>query len=62
MSLVMRVCSYITVLDFGHVVFEGTPTEVADSPVVRTAYLGSEGTATAELEREAQPEVEGSRP
>jgi len=62
MSLVMRVCSCITVLDFGHVVFEGTPTEVADSPVVRTAYLGSEGTATAELEREAQPEVEGSRP
>src|SRR5207244_4131694 len=25
MSLVMRVCSYIYVLDFGHLVFEGEP-------------------------------------
>jgi ABC-type branched-subunit amino acid transport system ATPase component len=42
MSLVMNVCSYIHVLDFGQPIFEGTPAEVADNEVVRAAYLGSE--------------------
>ena len=41
MSLVMRVCSDITVLDFGRVIFSGSATEVASSPVVQAAYLGS---------------------
>jgi ABC-type branched-subunit amino acid transport system ATPase component len=40
MSVVMGVCEYIYVLDFGRLVFEGDPESVRDSPVVRAAYLG----------------------
>ena len=42
MSLVMSVCDYLYVLDFGEPLFDGTPAEVMDSPLVRAAYLGSE--------------------
>ena len=43
MSLVRQVCANIFVLDFGELIFEGTPTEMLASSVVRAAYLGSEG-------------------
>jgi ABC-type branched-subunit amino acid transport system ATPase component/branched-subunit amino acid ABC-type transport system permease component len=42
MALVRRVCERIYVLDFGQLVFEGTPAEVSASDVVRAAYLGSD--------------------
>lgn len=42
MSLVMDICSYLYVLDFGVLIFEGTPSEVASSAEVRAAYLGEE--------------------
>jgi ABC-type branched-subunit amino acid transport system ATPase component len=42
MSLVLRICNYIYVLDFGKQIFEGTSSELAASEVVRAAYLGSE--------------------
>jgi ABC-type branched-subunit amino acid transport system ATPase component/branched-subunit amino acid ABC-type transport system permease component len=42
MSLVMNICDYIYVLDFGKLIFEGDPAAVASSPTVRAAYLGSE--------------------
>jgi ABC-type branched-subunit amino acid transport system ATPase component len=43
MALVMSVCAYLHVLDFGHLIFEGTPDETRRSPVVRDAYLGQDG-------------------
>jgi ABC-type branched-subunit amino acid transport system ATPase component len=42
MDLVMSICAYLYVLDFGSLIFEGTATEVRSSDVVRAAYLGSE--------------------
>ncbi len=49
MGLVMDACSYIYVLDFGQLVFEGTPQAVAASAAVQAAYLGSvPGTVSAD--------------
>jgi ABC-type branched-subunit amino acid transport system ATPase component len=42
MELVLSVCAYLQVLDFGCHIFEGTPAKVAASPVVRAAYLGED--------------------
>lgn len=42
MSLVMSVCDYIYVTDFGTVIYEGEPSAVQKSEVVRAAYLGGE--------------------
>ncbi len=42
MALVMGICDYLYVLDFGILIFEGTPAQVRGSDVVRAAYLGSE--------------------
>lgn len=40
-GLVMRVCGYLYVLDFGRLLFEGTPDAVQASSAVRDAYLGA---------------------
>ncbi|KXF53864.1 branched-chain amino acid ABC transporter permease/ATP-binding protein [Rhodococcus sp. SC4] len=42
MSLVMGICDHIYVLDFGRLLEDGKPVEIAASPKVRAAYLGSE--------------------
>jgi ABC-type branched-subunit amino acid transport system ATPase component/branched-subunit amino acid ABC-type transport system permease component len=39
-SLVMAICSEVAVLDFGRLLFEGEPSEVMASELVRGAYLG----------------------
>jgi ABC-type branched-subunit amino acid transport system ATPase component len=46
MALVMEVCEHIYVMDFGELIFEGSPAEVQSSAVVQAAYLGTD----AELE------------
>jgi ABC-type branched-subunit amino acid transport system ATPase component len=47
MALVMDVCEFIYVIDFGQLIFSGTPAEVSGSDVVRAAYLGSAELADA---------------
>ena len=48
MGLVLNVCDFIHVLDFGKIIATGTPNEIRKNPAVVTAYLGqSAGEAQA---------------
>jgi len=59
MAMVMSICDYLYVLDFGALIFEGTAAEAQASPVVRAAYLGSEeGLREIEAEEHDAHEVE----
>jgi branched-chain amino acid transport system ATP-binding protein len=47
-EMVLRLCGYVNVLDFGVKIGEGTPDEIRNNQVVRAAYLGDEGVPGAE--------------
>jgi ABC-type branched-subunit amino acid transport system ATPase component/branched-subunit amino acid ABC-type transport system permease component len=42
MTLVREICDFVYVLDFGSLIFEGSPSEMQNSDRVRAAYLGNE--------------------
>ncbi len=42
MKVVMSLCSWIKVIDFGQTIAEGTPEEIQNNPAVIKAYLGDD--------------------
>jgi branched-chain amino acid transport system ATP-binding protein len=42
MDVIMRLCEWIYVQDFGKCIAEGTPEQIQKNPIVIKAYLGEE--------------------
>jgi branched-chain amino acid transport system ATP-binding protein len=58
MALVLNVCDYVYVIDFGRVLAHGVPAEVRTNEKVLAAYLGGVATVT----EAAGPEPDGGEP
>jgi ABC-type branched-subunit amino acid transport system ATPase component len=58
MALVLNVCDYVYVIDFGRVLAHGVPAEVRTNEKVLAAYLGGVATVT----EAAGPQADGSEP
>jgi ABC-type uncharacterized transport system ATPase subunit len=56
MTLVRELCDQVYVLDFGSLIFEGTPDEMRASSIVRSAYLGEEITHNRRSPATAAPQ------
>jgi branched-chain amino acid transport system ATP-binding protein len=48
MRVVMGICEFITVMDFGEIIARGTPSEIQSNPRVVEAYLGPGSAALSE--------------
>tara|TARA_B100000029_G_C17603428_1_gene966530 strand:- start:1820 stop:2635 length:816 start_codon:yes stop_codon:yes gene_type:complete len=56
MGLVLSVCDFIYVMDFGKIIASGTPDEVRNNPEVVAAYLGEEA---GEIQARSADELRG---
>tara|TARA_B110000438_G_C15800250_1_gene644787 strand:+ start:767 stop:1585 length:819 start_codon:yes stop_codon:yes gene_type:complete len=56
MGLVLSVCDYIYVMDFGKIIAAGTPEEIRTNPEVIAAYLGEEA---GEMQASSAEELRG---
>jgi ABC-type branched-subunit amino acid transport system ATPase component len=52
-SMVLKLCDQVNVLDFGSMLASGTPDEIRDNEAVRAAYLGDDGGASSSAESAA---------
>jgi branched-chain amino acid transport system ATP-binding protein len=51
MSMVAILAEHVYVLDFGHIIAQGTPEEVRRDPLVVEKYLGADWTAADDAPR-----------
>ena len=58
MGLVLNVCDYIYVLDFGRIIAEGTPAQIRTDPAVVAAYLGE---SAGEMQAQAATTLSAAR-